>query len=115
MREGGTIVKREVPPIRREKGFSALGQNYPDPFNPTTIRLTIVNRQWTIVKLFDPLGREVATLLNEVKDPGTYTLHLDGSHLASGVYCYRRQAGDFVATRMLVLVRDRRTSVVAHT
>jgi hypothetical protein len=83
-----------------------LSQNYPNPFNPsTTIRLTIVNRQLTIVKVFDVLGREVATLLNEVKDPGTYTVRFDGSRLASGVYFYRLQAGGFVATRRLLLLR----------
>jgi hypothetical protein len=59
----------------------------------------------TIVKVFDVQGREVATLLNEVKDPGTYTLHFDGSRLASGMYCCRMQAGDFVAARKLLLVR----------
>jgi hypothetical protein len=83
-----------------------LSQNFPNPFNPiTTIRLTLINRQWTIVKLFDPLGREVATLLNEVKGPGTYSVRFDGSHLASGVYYYRLQAGDVVATRKLLLVK----------
>jgi hypothetical protein len=59
----------------------------------------------TIVKVFDVLGHEVATLLDEVKDPGTYTLHFDGSHLASGVYFYRLQAGGFMATRKLAMIK----------
>jgi hypothetical protein len=86
--------------------YYALGQNYPNPFNPTTmIQFTIVDRQWTIVKVYDILGSEVATLVNDVKEPGTYTVHLDASNLASGVYLYRLTAGAFVQTRRLLLVR----------
>jgi ligand-binding sensor domain-containing protein len=84
----------------------SLGQNYPNPFNPSTkIQFTIVNRQLTIVKVFDLLGREVATLVNEVKEPGTYTVQFDGSNLASGVYFYRLQAGDFVETKKLMILK----------
>ena len=98
-------------------GFS-LSQNYPNPFNPTTkIQFTIVNPhlpyeaqrggqgQLTIVKVFDILGNEVATLVNEVKEPGTYAVEFNGSNLASGVYFYRLQAGTYVQTRRLLLVR----------
>ena len=67
----------------------ALEQNYPNPFNPSTkIRFTIVYRQMTSVKVYDVLGREVATLVNEVKEPGTYTVQFNGNRLASGVYVY---------------------------
>jgi photosystem II stability/assembly factor-like uncharacterized protein len=84
----------------------SLEQNYPNPFNPTTnIQFTIVHRQLTIVKVFDVLGREVATLVNEVKQPGTYTVEFSGSNLASGVYFYRLQAGDFVQTKHLLLLK----------
>ncbi len=84
----------------------ALEQNYPNPFNPsTTIQYTIVSRQLAIVKVFDLLGREVATLVNDVKQPGTYTISFDGSNLASGVYFYRLQAGDFAATKKLLVIR----------
>ena len=83
-----------------------LGQNYPNPFNPTTkIQFTIDNRQLTIVKVFDVLGRDVATLVHEVKQPGTYTVEFDGSNLASGVYFYRLTAGDFVQTKRLLLLK----------
>jgi len=94
-------------------GFN-LAQNYPNPFNPTTkIQFTIVDRQLTIVNVYDLVGREVATLVNEVKEPGTYTVQFDGKDLASGVYFYRLQArptdggqtGDFVQTRRLVLLK----------
>jgi hypothetical protein len=97
-------------------GRYVLEQNYPNPFNPTTkIQFTIVDRQLTIVKVFDVLGREVATLVNEVKEPGTYTVQFsarggsasggDGSGLASGVYFYRLQAGTYVETRKLLLLK----------
>ena len=83
-----------------------LYQNYPNPFNPTTnIQFTIVNRQLTIVTVFDVLGREVAMVKNEVKGPGTYTVEFDGSNLASGVYFYRLRASDFIQTNRLVLLK----------
>ena len=75
-------------------------------FNPTTrIQFTIVNRRLTIVKVYDVLGRDVATLVNEVKEPGTYTVQFDGAGLSSGVYLYRLHAGDFIQTRKLLLMR----------
>jgi hypothetical protein len=84
----------------------SLEQNYPNPFNPKTkIQFTIVNRQLTIVTVYDVLGREVATLVNEVKGRGTHAVQFDGSNLASGVYFYRLTAGNFVQTRKLLLLR----------
>lgn len=84
----------------------SLAQNYPNPFNPTTeIQFTIVDRQSTVVRVYDLLGRELATLVNEVRDPGTYTVQFDGARLASGVYYYRLTAGGFVETRKMILVR----------
>ena len=86
-------------------GF-VLDQNYPNPFNPVTkIRFTIVDRRLTIVSVHDLLGQEVATLVNEVKDPGTYEVVFDASGLASGVYLYRLTAGDYVQARRLILIR----------
>ena len=83
-----------------------LEQNYPNPFNPSTkIQFSIVHRQLTIVKVYDVLGREVATLVNAVKEPGTYTVEFDASSLASGVYFYRLQAGTYVETRKLLLLK----------
>jgi len=98
-----------------------LDQNYPNPFNPlTTFQFTIVNRpapwtgsrpdnsrdgQSTILRVYDLLGREVATLVNEELPPGTYTRQWDASEFSSGVYFYRLKAGKYVATRKLVLLR----------
>jgi hypothetical protein len=92
-------------PEERPASFS-LAQNYPNPFNPTTvINYTIADRQAASIRVYDILGREVATLLNEVKDPGSYTVSFDGARLASGLYYYRLTAGSFIATRKMLLMR----------
>ena len=84
----------------------SLAQNYPNPFNPaTTIQFSIADPQFTTLKLYDLLGREVAVLVNERKAPGRYTLQFDGSGLASGMYVYRLVAGSFVQARKMVLLR----------
>jgi hypothetical protein len=59
----------------------------------------------TIIKVFDVLGREVATLVNEVKEPGSYTVEFNASSLASGVYFYRLSAGNYLATHEMILMR----------
>jgi len=90
-----------------------LGQNYPNPFNPTTtIRFfvrgadgQIPTTSFVTLKVFDMLGREVTTLVNEEMKPGSYQRTFDGSRLASGVYLYRLQAGTFVQTKKLLLLR----------
>jgi hypothetical protein len=84
----------------------ALKQNYPNPFNPSTeIQYSIRDRQFTSIKVFDLLGREVASLVNEVKAPGQYSVTWNASGMASGVYFCRTQAGGFVQTIKLSLVR----------
>ncbi|MBM2842113.1 MAG: Peptidase subtilisin kexin sedolisin [Bacteroidetes bacterium] len=89
------------------RGF-ALHQNYPNPFNPTTeIRFAVPVGTYgrTSLRVFDVLGREVATLVDEVKAPGEYSVTLDGSDLSSGVYFYRLRAGTFAETRKLMILR----------
>jgi hypothetical protein len=90
----------------------SLSQNYPNPFNPTTtIRYSIpsnVRREMsnvTQLKVFDILGKEVVTLVNEAKQPGIYEIAFDASTLASGIYYYRLKAGDFTETKKMVLIR----------
>jgi hypothetical protein len=83
-----------------------LMQNYPNPFNPVTnFRFSIVNSQLTILKVYNILGQEVTTLVNEVKQPGSYEVTWDASGFASGVYFYRLHAGTFVQTKKLMLLR----------
>jgi hypothetical protein len=85
-----------------------LRQNYPNPFNPTTeIRFTIPvgTYNYTSLRVYDLLGREVEVLVNEMKQPGTYTVRFDARDLSSGVYMYRLQAGSFVVVKKLVLLK----------
>ncbi|MBI5471101.1 MAG: T9SS type A sorting domain-containing protein [Ignavibacteriae bacterium] len=90
-------------------GDFLLWQNYPNPFNPTTrIKYQIPNLkpQTTVtLKVFDILGREVATLVNEVNEPGTHTVQWDASGFSSGVYFYRLRSETFVQTRKLMIVK----------
>jgi hypothetical protein len=84
----------------------ALMQNYPNPFNPSTnIRFTLDASGFTLLQVCDVLGREVATLVNEVKEPGSYMLTWDASGLVSGVYFYTLRSGQFTQTRRLMLIR----------
>lgn len=84
----------------------SLSQNYPNPFNPKTIinyQLPVSN--FVTLKVFDMLGREVATLINEEKARGNYSVEFDGTNYSSGVYFYRIQAGSFVDTKKFVLMK----------
>ena len=84
----------------------ALDQNYPNPFNSTTtMRYDVPSVSTVTLKIFDLLGREVAVLVNERKNPGTYEVQFDGSRLSSGVYFYRIEAGSFAQTKKLVLLK----------
>ncbi len=79
---------------------------FPNPFNPTTtIRFTIPNRGQVRLIVVDELGRNVAELVNGDVEAGYHEVKFDGSRLASGVYFYRLQAGSFVETKKLLLVR----------
>jgi len=110
---GGIVVsidndEAEINPI----GFK-LGQNYPNPFNPSTrIQYSVSSTQKVTLKVFDLLGNEVATLVNEEKPACTYEVTFD-SHsglsgirdLPSGIYFYRLQAGSFVETKKMILLK----------
>jgi len=84
----------------------ALAQNYPNPFNPATI----ISYQLPIeglvtLKIYDMLGNEVATLVNEIKTAGEYQVEFNASALSSGIYFYRLQAGSFVETKRMMLMK----------
>jgi len=84
----------------------SLSQNYPNPFNPTTqIRFTIPSAQRVTLTVYDVLGREAASLVDEVMNPGVYTITWNASSAASGVYFYRIVAGSYVQTKRMTLVR----------
>mgnify|MGYP005842129017 CR=1 FL=1 len=92
----------------------SLEQNYPNPFNPsTTIRYNIPTviesgakqSQLVTLKVYDVLGNEVATLVNEEKPAGSYEVEFDGSRLASGIYFYKLQTGSFIKTRKMLILK----------
>ena len=84
----------------------SLYQNYPNPFNPSTsIEFEVPVENNVTIKIYDILGNEVRTLLNEVKKPGHYTLFLNAGNLASGMYIYKMQAGNYVSTKKLILAK----------
>ncbi len=84
----------------------ALAQNYPNPFNPsTTLSFSIPNSSIVVLKVYNLLGQEVATLVNDKLNAGTYTAQFNATGLASGVYFYRLEAGTFVEQRKMILVK----------
>jgi len=87
-----------------------LEQNYPNPFNPTTrIQYAIGSRQFVTLRVYDVLGNKIATLVNEEKSAGTYEVEFNTSSIkhfpSSGIYFYRLQAGSFVETKKMILIR----------
>lgn len=83
-----------------------LAQNFPNPFNPTTtIKYGIATDSRVKITIYDILGKEVQTLVNELKKAGSYQLTFNASSLSSGVYFYKIEAGDFVETKKLTLIK----------
>jgi Secretion system C-terminal sorting domain len=83
-----------------------LNQNYPNPFNPTTeIAYTISRSSFVTIKVYDFLGREVTTLVNLEKPVGSYEVEFNGSNLASGIYFYRIQAGNYSTVKKMILLK----------
>lgn len=86
--------------------LTALSQNYPNPFNPSTaIEISLPARVHVFLRVYDLLGREVATLANRTMDAGTHRLTMDATGLPSGVYLYRMEAGGTVKTRRMVVAK----------
>ncbi|MCX7877042.1 MAG: alpha/beta fold hydrolase [Ignavibacteria bacterium] len=84
----------------------SLSQNYPNPFNPSTmIEYSIAKAEKVELKVYDLLGREVATLVNEIQAPGSYNVTFNAKNLSSGVYFYRLTAGGFTDIKRMVLVK----------
>lgn len=84
----------------------SLSQNYPNPFNPTTkINFALTKQGFVTLKIYDITGREIKTLVNEVKQAGYYSVDFNGSPLSSGVYFYRIQSGDFVQTKRMLMIK----------
>jgi Secretion system C-terminal sorting domain len=83
-----------------------LEQNYPNPFNPsTTFRYSIPTQSKVVMKVYDILGNEIATLMDEEKPVGTYELTWNAANLSSGIYFYQLKAGNYVETKKMILLK----------
>jgi len=83
-----------------------LEQNYPNPFNPsTTIRFSLPLREQVILKVFDALGREVATLVDGELNPGQHSVVFNAKNLPSGVYFYQLSTGGFIGTKKMIITK----------
>lgn len=83
-----------------------LEQNYPNPFNPgTVIRFAVPEQSMVSLKVYDIIGREIATLINEERDAGWYEQSFDASALSSGIYIYRLSAGSKVFSKKMMLIK----------
>ena len=101
-----TLVTSLKPFPATEPIRNSLSQNYPNPFNPSTsIRYALSGRALVSLTVFNTLGQQVATLVNETEEAGYHSVRFDGRGLASGVYFYRLSSGEYVATKRLLLIR----------
>ncbi len=83
-----------------------LTQNYPNPFNPaTTIKYSMYEAGFVTLKIYNILGQEIITLVNKIQSVGVYNVSFDASQFSTGVYIYRIQAGDFTATKKMILIK----------
>jgi len=99
---GGNPPKESI----TNKVQCALLQNFPNPFNPsTTIQYQLPEPGLVKLVVYDVLGREVATLVDEYKPAGSYSVKFDGSNLASGIYFFKFAAGEFVQVNKMLLAR----------
>jgi len=86
--------------------ISSLYQNYPNPFNPSTIINYSLPKQSNVrIIVYDMLGREISTLINEEKSAGNYSITFDGNSLTSGIYFYQIKANEFVQTKKMLLLK----------
>jgi hypothetical protein len=86
--------------------YFKLSQNYPNPFNPSTIiNFSLTKSDKVSLKIYDLLGREVSTLVNEYKPAGNYSVNFKATNLSSGVYIYKLQAGEFVKNAKMILLK----------
>ena len=83
-----------------------LMQNYPNPFNPTTtIKYQIPSSSLVTLKIYNILGQEIATLVNEMQNSGSYTVQFNAVRLASGIYLYSLHAGSYIKTKKMILMK----------
>ena len=102
---GPNIQSLDIQPVDIVTTY-ALGQNFPNPFNPTTtIAYQIPKDGRVTIKIFDITGREVTTLVDEFKSSGQYSVKFDASRLSSGIYFYSIRSGDYNAVKKMSLIK----------
>ncbi len=102
----GTTINGIINTGKQIPGKFSLYQNYPNPFNPaTSIKFDIPKESLVKITIFDLLGREVAVPVNQDVKPGSYSVDFDASNLASGIYYYKIEAGSFINTRKMILIK----------
>ena len=106
------VLRSTVPLVGIEDPNNApedyvLKQNYPNPFNPsTTIEYSLPKSDFVTIKVYDPLGREIAVLVDEYKNGGSYSVNFDAARFASGVYYYRLTTDNgFSETKKMILTK----------
>lgn len=103
------VIERTTTDIDEDKNLIStysLLQNYPNPFNPnTTISYSIANSEFVELKVYDLLGNQVSSLVNEYKSAGNYSTNFSASGLSSGIYFYRIRSGNFVQSKKLILLK----------
>ena len=103
---GVTEIKDKEYNSTRKLTDYKLNQNYPNPFNPTTdINYSVPKAGLVTITVYDILGRQVASLVNKEKPAGSYNVEFNASKLSSGVYFYRMQAGNFIQTKKLIIIK----------
>lgn len=105
-----SYILTDVNEITSEINYYSLSNNYPNPFNPvTSIQYAVSNRQFVTLKVYDVLGNEIAILVNEEKQPGTYEVEFNTSSTkhpkSSGIYFYQLKAGNYAETKKMVLLK----------
>jgi hypothetical protein len=101
----GSLVSNENLGNNAPRSFE-LKQNYPNPFNPSTsIKFAVPKRGLVKLVIYDLLGKEIRTILNEVRDPGRYTVAFDASDLSSGVYFYKILSGEFTDAKKMIILK----------
>ena len=107
-----SMVEEYTPPVVGVEDPSSipkeilLHQNFPNPFNPnTTIKYQIPELSFVTIKAYDVLGSEVVTLVDEEKPAGSYDVNFNGTGLSSGIYFYRLQAGNFIHSKKMILLK----------
>jgi len=105
--DGSLKYSNAIPVNIDYQGISySLSQNYPNPFNPSTIiNYAIPRTSQVIIKLYDIIGNEIETLVNGVKQPGSYQINFEGSKLPSGVYFYKMTANNYISIKKLILLK----------